>query len=358
MGVRWYSVGGDLMTFIRGDGDLIEAIAGEDIANRDVCYISTGELGTTAGRAYKAEASSIYSTHAAALGISQASRSTGDIVTLRTLGIQSGLDQATWFSTTWDIGDILYVGSPGLTEIRPQNAVAVGVAISSNEILIRPVLGRPPTTDLTVHAYPWAIRRDKTAAGLEDTFNFLDRQTFVQWSNGWSLAEDLGNISNGTTTVRVGEELDGDSSNRRTSFYQVNQLITEEARTVILDMRLAVPSGFVAWGADGIILRHKIGMLAGGAGASSDSGSVTITVFDPTTATDTSAASATRSRAANVADDTVYQELQITGATLNAITNPLAPGEMLHLRINLGGNFVAGAHYPSFELGRLSTYFA
>jgi len=211
--------------------------------------------------------------------------------------------------------------------------------------------------DLTNHAYPWAMRRDKTAVGLENTAAFYDRQTFVQWSNGWTVTEDRGSIDNSTLTVRVGEELDGRSPSRRTTYYQVNNLNTEESRSVLFDMRIAVPQAFTTWGTDGLILRHKIGMGAGGAGKVGDYGKITISVFDPTTGSDTVAATVNRARAANEVDDTVYQDLQLTGAALNGVTNPLAAGEMLHLRIVLSGIFGYGADTPSFELGRLSAYF-
>lgn len=211
--------------------------------------------------------------------------------------------------------------------------------------------------DLTHHAYPWAMRRDKTAVGLENTAFFFDRQTFVQWSNGWTVTEDKGSVDNSTSSVRVGEELDARTPNRRTTFYQVNALNLEEGRTALFDMRIAMPNGFATWGTNGIILRHKIRMLAGGGGADTDLGRVTLSVFDPTTGSDTVAESTARERAADVADDTAYQDLQITGATLNGMTNPLAAGEMLHVRIDLGGEFGAGSNVPTFELGRLSAYF-
>jgi len=210
MGVRWYSVGGGLMTFIRGggggtEGVLTEAIAGEGIGNRDVCYISTGALGTIAGRAYLADADFAYkSTYVAVLGISQASTLQGNTVTLRTLGVQSGLDQSTWYSASVSAGDILYVSSSpagGLTEVRPARAAAVGVAISSTEILIQPT-GVGAGGDITR-----ANLLVDTGSNQWGTWS-IQTSTFMRGSGGGAHAhsDTSSIIATGTTGVNGGSK--------------------------------------------------------------------------------------------------------------------------------------------------------
>lgn len=201
--------------------------------------------------------------------------------------------------------------------------------------------------DLTHHSYPWLFEGD----ALQDT------DAFHQWP-GFTVSTvnegGAAGVSAGLFTS--GEELDGRATSRRTSYIKVNNLSTEEGGNPTIDLRMAVPAGFTQFGTNGIVLRHKIAVAAG-AGAGTDTGVVSISVYDPTTGSDTVAASASRTLTSDVADDTVYQELQITGSTLNGVTNPLVAGEMLHIQIACSGAFVEGISTPSFWLGRLSVYF-
>jgi len=202
--------------------------------------------------------------------------------------------------------------------------------------------------DLTHHAYPWSTKEEGTF-GLD---------TEYKWGQ-WSIAQlDLNDAGASTIpTPPVAEELDGLSPSRRTTFVKVADLNTEEGNIAIFDMRMAVPEAFTTWGANGIILRHKID-ADGAAGDGTDTGTVQVAVYDPSTGSETVAESTTRTVANDEAADTVYQDVQITGATLNGMTNPLAAGNMIHLRITCSGAFVQGLSAPSFWLGRLSAYFA
>ena len=131
---------------------------------------------------------------------------------------------------------------------------------------------------------------------------------------------------------------------------------TEEGVAVELNFRTQIPETFSGWGANGIVLRHRI-FIGAGAGSALDTGAITLEVYDPTTASDTVAVTVTRSKGANVADDTGYVDLQITKAALDGMSNTFGAGDMLHLRIELFGLFGVGVHEPTFRCGRLSAHF-
>ena len=234
-------------------------------------------------------------------------------------------------------------------------------AVNSDHLLVSE--GNPQNTHVlaylgdigTIHSYPWLLRRD-TGNHAEGSAGFYDRESLFHFP-GWTIGEDTGDQDNTNSMVTGGEEKDG-GVDRRTSFFKIDLLNIEEGRDFILDLRIAVPQWFSAFGSDGIRLRHKISVDAGGAGGAGDTGVARIDVYDPTTASDTSVANASRTVAGNVAGDTNYQELQITGATLDAISNNFAAGDMLHLRITLDGAFGTGGDYPTFHIGRLSITFA
>jgi len=226
---------------------------------------------------------------------------------------------------------------------------------SSGTDLLASTIAAAGGQDLTHHAYPWATL--KRGDGLAPSTFGLD--TEYKWGQ-WSEAKlDLNDAAGGTIPEPpVGEELDGrsDPTSRRTAFALFNDINTEEGNTVILDMRMAIPEAFTTWGTNGIILHHKID-ADGAAGNGTDTGTVAISVYDPSTGSDTVAETTTRTRTNAQAADTVYQDVQITGATLNGMTNPFAAGDMIHLRIQCAGAFVQGLSSPSFWLGRLSAYF-
>jgi len=229
----------------------------------------------------------------------------------------------------------------------------LGVRVNAGETALE-FAATVGSEDITHHAYPQWIRRD-FANHVEGGSQFFDRESLLHYP-GWTLGEQDTTSQGGNTNAMhtAGEELDGRATSRRTSFYKVLALTTEEGWNPLYDLRIAVPNSFTAWGADGIILRHKIAQAGGQA---TDTGVIRIDVYDPSAASDTSAANASRTRTGAEAADTVYQDLQITGATLNALSPGFSAGEMLHLRIDLSGAFVAGAGYPTFHLGRLSAYF-
>jgi len=194
------------------------------------------------------------------------------------------------------------------------------------------------------------MRRDKGSTGEAGSFLFYDRQSMLHYP-GWTVAEDEGNQDNNTSSVTVGEELDGGTSKRTTFWKQLN-LSTEEGRTTIFNLRAAVPQGFSSWGANGIILKHKLDISGGGG---SDTAVITIQAFDTTTASDTSAATASRTVAGTASADTNYQDLQLSGSTLNGISNVFTAGSLIHLRITLSGAYASD--YPSFWLGKISAYY-
>lgn len=259
-----------------------------------------------------------------------------------------------------DGNDLLQAGTtftglsdtPGSYSGQGSKLVAVNSGATALEFI---TAAAAPTVSLKHYAYPWLLRRD-FANHTEGGAGFFDRESLMHYP-GWTVTEDTtGANGNGTGTMDNGEELDGLSPSRRTTYVECDNLNTEEGWEQTWDLRIAVPDGFSSFGSNGIILRHKIG-VAGGAGSSLDTGVLTITVFDPSTGSDTSAASASRTRTAAQADDTVYQDLQITGSTLNALSPTFAAGNMLHLRIHLDGAFGAGTHSPTFRLGRLEIDF-
>lgn len=208
---------------------------------------------------------------------------------------------------------------------------------------------------LVRHSYPWPLRRD-FASHTEGSFGFFDRESVIHWP-GWTLTQQDEASTSGNNAIAwgYGEELDGTTS-RRTTYFQFT-VNTEETYFPEFDLRCAIPEDFTTWDTNGLVLRCRITLGAGGAGSALDTGQVTIEVFDPTTASDTVVATASRSRTAADADETGYVDLQITGATLNAITNPHAAGDMLHMRITLDGDFGWGANTPTIRLGRLSAHF-
>ena len=208
--------------------------------------------------------------------------------------------------------------------------------------------------DLTHHAYPWAIRQDRDA-DAPGSGSFLDLHSILHYP-GWTITQDTTGAGSGVNQWSAGEEKDGTVS-RRTTFFKFANVATEDVISDTFDLRIAVPNDFTQFGSGGIIVRHKISVNAGGAGAAGDTGVLRIDVFDPTTVGDTSVANASRTVTAAEVGDTDYQEVQIDGATLNAIPNAHQAGDFVHLRINLSGAF-SSADLPSFWLGRLSAYFA
>jgi hypothetical protein len=214
--------------------------------------------------------------------------------------------------------------------------------------------GSGTVLDLTHHAYPFGVRSEVTIADPASPL-FADRETIVHYP-GWTFTRNSGIAQGvfGFYGFAFAEERDATSS-QRTSYCEVSAS-TEEGDPVQLDLRAQIPETFSGWGADGIVLRHRI-FIGAGAGSALDTGSVTLEVYDPTTASDTVAVTVTRSKGANVADDTGYVDLQFTKAALDGMSNPFGAGDMLHLRIELFGLFGLGVHQPTFRCGRLSAHF-
>jgi hypothetical protein len=243
----------------------------------------------------------------------------------------------------------------GWARLNVLNNIVKMVNSSGTDLLAATIAAAAGGGDITHHAYPWFMRRDfanHTPGGA----GFFDRESLLHYP-GWTLGEQDATSQNGNSSSQNtnGEELDGLSPSRRTTFYKITDLVTEEAWNPLYDLRIAIPQGFTTWGANGIILRHKIDVAAG-VGNVNDTGVVRIDVYDPSTGSETSAANASRTRTGADAADTAYQDIQITGATLNALSPAFAAGNMLHLRIDLSGAFSFGAS-PDFWLGRLSAYF-
>ncbi len=112
------------------DYGCIFSTAGEAITTGAACYLSSGEGGLTAGRAYLASSALAYSSTGADLvGVATAPATAGNQVRLRVLGVQDGYSGLT-------AGQLQYVGTGGaITATAPAaNARPLGLAISATEI--------------------------------------------------------------------------------------------------------------------------------------------------------------------------------------------------------------------------------
>lgn len=212
------------------------------------------------------------------------------------------------------------------------------------------------TGDITHHSYPFGHRSETTIADPASP-QFGDRETVLHYP-GWTLSRNsgIGQGVPGFYTFDFAEELDA-TALVRTSYCEVGPNV-EEGDAIVLDLRMAIPEGFTGWGANGIVIRHRL-FSGPGAGSPLDTARIDLDVFDPAAALDTVAANVNRSKGSDVADDVGYVDLQLTQAQLGGITNPHGPGDILHIRITCFGLFgLGGAWMPGFRLGRLSAYFA
>lgn len=126
----------------------VAGTAGEDLALNDVCYLSAGDGGRTAGRWYKADADEYYSsTRATVLGFVTAAVASGIAGTFRITGRVTGL-------TSLSLGAVYYIsGTAGaITVTAPAKRRRIGTADSSSSIILSPWLPTEPTTISTVEA--------------------------------------------------------------------------------------------------------------------------------------------------------------------------------------------------------------
>lgn len=119
-------------------GNILQFMAGANIGAGQPVYVSAGADQTAPGQAYLADASAVSkSTQAAVVGLATISVSAGADVRVRDRGIFSGL-------VGLQAGKVYYLGTtPGsLTLTQPTNAVLIGLATSTTDLLI---LLRNPT---------------------------------------------------------------------------------------------------------------------------------------------------------------------------------------------------------------------
>lgn len=234
---------------------------------------------------------------------------------------------------------------------RDQITWNAGCCSLAGGVVFKDLVESGPETvlDLTHHSYPFGVRRDTRQEPPHPSF--VDEETLVHYP-GWTIAENDANVE--FHVFGFDEELDATSSHR-TSYWQV-AVSTEEGVAVQLNFRTQIPETFSGWGANGIVLRHRI-LIGAGLGSPLDTGTITLEVFDPTTPVDTAEITVLRSKGADVVDDAGYVDLTVTKAQLDSMTNPFGAGDMLHVKVELFGVFGLGVHQPTFRVGRLSTHF-
>jgi hypothetical protein len=123
-----------------GGADVIKLTAGENLALRDLVYISTGtgnDSGRTAGQLYKADASN--DDRAEVVGFVSKAANVGGLAEIQLSGILKGFSGLT-------AGRMYYASSssPGAITLTPPSAngswvIAVGIALSATQIDINPV---------------------------------------------------------------------------------------------------------------------------------------------------------------------------------------------------------------------------
>lgn len=179
-----------------GNNADVTGTAGETLALGELCYLSDGSGGATAGRWYKTDADNTYSsTLAYQIGIATAAITSGSSGTIRTVGVMSGLSGL--------VAGTLYYASAtagALTSTAPTNARPVGVADSTTSLVISPwALGEATAS---VPGYlstgTQTIAGAKTASG---TWVFGPAFTFRQGTASAAAATVSGRISTDTTTV-------------------------------------------------------------------------------------------------------------------------------------------------------------
>ena len=109
--------------------DISDAVAGEALSAGDLCYLSDGSGGLTAGRWYRADADLYYASIHPELGFAPSAIASGGTGTIRIGGVMTGLTGLT-------AGSTYYVSATAgaLTTTAPTNARSVGVAISTTTL--------------------------------------------------------------------------------------------------------------------------------------------------------------------------------------------------------------------------------